>query len=226
MSRILYFVCLFACLLVRRECSDDGMPNGIKALHHRAFSLLKKIYIYIYIFFFVTLNIFRFCAIWCSWVCWRQNHKNDFRWNIMNKCVLWEQPWSGSPFFVCVMILHLNLLCFRFPQMLTGILSRFVCDHDFSHHPVGCNWPYEIFFDMLSFKVDNETEYFLYKNIVANSKYFPVYLIFAEIISYFFALLQHNLYKCILQMIPLKKSDQTNALSEIHWWKRYDSNWN
>lgn len=88
-------------------------PKGIKALHHWAYALQKKN------IFAVTLNIIFFfhchwtkrCMLYSMILCWRQNRKNDFQQNIMNKCVLWEQPWSGSLF---VLLLHLNFVMIFF----------------------------------------------------------------------------------------------------------------
>lgn len=71
--------------------------------------------------FAVTLNIFVFVNVLLNFVCvcfWMitmqklasvlfvrsllmSSYKNDFRWNIMNKCLLWDQPWSEVSFCTC-----------------------------------------------------------------------------------------------------------------------------
>lgn len=59
-------------------------------------------------------------AAMCMCMVLTSSHKNDFRRNIMNKCVLWEQPWVG--FLFCVLLLHLNSLCSRLPRLLSSQL--------------------------------------------------------------------------------------------------------
>lgn len=80
-------------------------------MRHWTCSVFSLWWIFANVFFFVQSEndakidaLYTICAVLTGW---RQDHKNDSRRNIMNKCVLWDQPWSES-LFVCVLLLHLN----------------------------------------------------------------------------------------------------------------------